>query len=43
MSFASEITRAQHSALEGIPEPALCPPYDVRGEITWIDFSGTLE
>ena len=41
MSFASEITRAQQSALEGIPEPALSPPYDVRGEISWIDFSGT--
>lgn len=24
-----------------LPEQMLCPPYDVRGEISWIDFSGT--
>ena len=24
-----------------LPEQTLCPPYDVRGEISWIDFSGT--
>ncbi len=41
MSFASEITRSHASALEVLPELALSPPYDVRGEITWIDFSGT--
>lgn len=41
MAFASEITRTQHSALEVAPEQTLCPPYDVRGEIDWIDFSGT--
>ena len=41
MSFSSEITRSQHSALEEIPEQTLNPPYDVRGEISWIDFSGT--
>lgn len=41
MAFASEITRSQHRALENAPEQALCPPYDVRGEISWIDFSGT--
>ena len=40
MSFSSEITRSQHSALEETPEQTLNPPYDVRGEISWIDFSG---
>ena len=37
-----------HSALQTkrhapivVPEQSLCPPYDVREEITWIDFSGT--
>ncbi len=24
-----------------LPEQSLCPPYDVREEISWIDFSGT--
>ena len=41
MAFAAAITRSKHSALEEIPEQALCPPYDVRNEISWIDFSGT--
>ena len=41
MVFASEITRSHNGVLEEIPEQALCPPYDVRGEISWIDFSGT--
>ena len=27
--------------LDEIPEQMLCPPYDVREEISWIDFSGT--
>lgn len=40
MAFASDITRSQHRSLEEIPEQALCPPYDVRREISWIDFSG---
>ncbi|MBQ9043883.1 MAG: aminotransferase class I/II-fold pyridoxal phosphate-dependent enzyme [Eggerthellaceae bacterium] len=40
MVFASDITRSQHRSLGEIPELELCPPYDVRGEISWIDFSG---
>lgn len=40
MAFASDITRTQHRVLGEFPEQALCPPYDVRGEISWIDFSG---
>ena len=27
-------------ALAVLPEQSLCPPYDVREEISWIDFSG---
>lgn len=41
MAFGSDITRSIHHELDEIPELALCPPYDVRGEISWIDFSGT--
>ncbi len=41
MPFGSDITRSQHCDLVTIPEQALCPPYDVRSEISWIDFSGT--
>ena len=29
------------SAISELPEQILCPPYDVRDEISWIDFSGT--
>ncbi len=29
------------SELPELPEQLLCPPYEVRGEISWIDFSGT--
>ncbi len=32
---------AKRSAPSEFPEQMLCPPYDVRGEISWIDFSGT--
>ncbi len=42
MEFANETSR--HSALALIPEfpeQVLCPPYEMRDEISWIDFSGT--
>lgn len=28
-------------ALADVPETLLCPPYDLRGEMSWVDFSGT--
>ncbi len=40
MAFAADITRSQHRALEEAPEPALSLPYEMRGEVSWIDFSG---
>ena len=42
MAFATETAAAaRRRVLDELPEQALCPPYDVRGEISWIDFSGT--
>ena len=42
MGLPSEMSYSmKRTALTEVPEQALCPPYDVRGEITWIDFSGT--
>ncbi len=42
MAFANDTTiAAKRRVLDEIPEQMLCPPYDVRGEISWIDFSGT--
>ena len=32
---------AKRNVLDEVPEQMLCPPYDVREEISWIDFSGT--
>lgn len=42
MAFANDTAiAAKRRVLDEIPEQMLCPPYDVRGEISWIDFSGT--
>lgn len=42
MLLSGDATRATLGAvLPKLPEQALCPPYEVRGEISWIDFSGT--
>ena len=42
MAFANETAiTAKRRVLDEVPEQMLCPPYDVREEISWIDFSGT--
>ena len=40
MDMQSAFPTKRHAPTE-IPKHMLCPPYDVRGEISWIDFSGT--
>ena len=40
-SFSSTALAARQRVLEELPEQVLCPPYDVREEISWTDFSGT--
>ena len=41
MAGISSSPMAKRDALAEVPEQVLCPPYDVRDEISWIDFSGT--
>ena len=41
MSIGESLKLGMRTSLQELPEPMLCPPYDVREEISWIDFSGT--
>ena len=42
MSYIADTASiAKRDVLDELPELSLCPPYDVRKEISWTDFSGT--
>lgn len=41
MPIGDSLKLGMRTSLQELPEPMLCPPYDVREEISWIDFSGT--
>lgn len=42
MQFSGDAKRpSMRSVLPELPEQVLCPPYELRDEISWIDFSGT--
>ena len=41
MPIGNSLKLGMRTSLQELPEPMLCPPYDVREEISWIDFSGT--